>query len=90
MRQGELPHAAANAIVRAERRPGAGAVRYDAVHAAEEAACNEFASLIDKVSLVPATKMRGLRKKAALAAKNNDADLAWSVIDDLNAVPDGS
>jgi hypothetical protein len=39
------------------------------------------------VSLVPATKMRGLRKKAALAAKNNDADLAWSVIDDLNAVP---
>jgi hypothetical protein len=63
---------------------------YNAVHAAEEAACNEFASLIDKVSLVPATKMRGLLKKAALAAKNNDADLAWSVIDDLNAVPDGS
>jgi hypothetical protein len=24
---------------------------------------------------------------AALAAKNADADLAWSVIDDLNAVP---
>jgi hypothetical protein len=34
--------------------------------------------------------MRGLRKKAALAAKNNDADLAWFVIDDLNAVPGGS
>jgi len=29
---------------------------------------------------VPATKMRGLLKKAALAAKNNDADLAWSVL----------
>ena len=59
---------------------------YNAAHAAEEAACNEFASLIDKVSLVPATTMRSLRMKAALAAKNNDADLAWPVIDDLNAV----
>ena len=47
----------------------------------------KFANLTDKLSLVPATTMRGLRMKAALAAKNADADLAWSVIDDLNGVP---
>ena len=46
----------------------------------------KFANLTDKLSLVPATTMRGLRMKAALAAKNADTDLAWSVIDDLNAV----
>jgi hypothetical protein len=31
--------------------------------------------------------MRGLRIKAAIAEKFGDADLAWSVVDDLNAVP---
>ena len=60
---------------------------YNAAHTAGEAACNEIANLTDKLSLLPATTMRGLRMKAALAAKNADADLVWSVIDDLNAVP---
>ena len=60
---------------------------YNAVHAAEEAACNEIANLTDNLSLVPATTRRSLRMKAALAAKCADADLAWSVLDDLNAVP---
>ena len=42
---------------------------YNAVHAVEEATWNEIANLIDKLSLVPATTIRGLRMNAALAAK---------------------
>ena len=74
-------------MVRAERRPGAGRCGYNAVHATDEATCNKIANLTDKLSLVPATTMRGLRTKAVLAAKNADADFAWAVIDDLNTVP---
>ena len=69
MRQGQFLHTAAAAMVRAERRPGAGRCGYNAVHAVDEATCNEIANLTDKLSLVPATTMRGLRMNAALAAK---------------------
>ena len=63
---------------------------YDAVHAAEGLVCDEIAGLINRLSLMPASTTRGLRTKAALAEKFGDADLAWSVIDDLNGVPGAS
>ncbi len=60
---------------------------YDAAHAAEGAVCGEISNLIDKLASTPASTSRGLRTKAALAEKFGDADLAWSVVDDLNGVP---
>ena len=42
MRQGQFPRAAAAAILRAERSPGAGAVRLQCRARLDEATCNEI------------------------------------------------
>jgi hypothetical protein len=69
------------AKVAAEARCG-----YTATYATEGAVCSEISELIDKLSAIPASTMHGLRTKAALATKFHDADLAWSIVDDLLGV----
>jgi len=58
---------------------------HDKASADELAANNEISRHADAICNTPARSVHGLIAKARAAAKTKDADIAWSVVDDLMA-----
>ena len=55
--------------------------------AADAAAAAEVMQLVDELANIQAQSLTAMKIKATLAARLSDADLAWSLVDDLNGLP---